>query len=109
VYHQKGEAIPEGWAYDAEGRPTTDAACRVEADMSTIKVGALYQNFSLAVFRRARHAHFAFETQVKFLGERALPTMLWLRLRVHIKRYATGGKRTRRSTSLGTSQCQTVM
>jgi LDH2 family malate/lactate/ureidoglycolate dehydrogenase len=26
VYHQKGSAIPEGWAFDAEGRPTTDAA-----------------------------------------------------------------------------------
>jgi LDH2 family malate/lactate/ureidoglycolate dehydrogenase len=26
VYHQKGEPIPEGWATDAEGRPTTDAA-----------------------------------------------------------------------------------
>ena len=26
VYHQKGRAIPEGWAYDAQGRPTTDAA-----------------------------------------------------------------------------------
>src|SRR5207302_3398629 len=26
VYHQKGHAIPEGWAFDAEGQPTTDAA-----------------------------------------------------------------------------------
>lgn len=26
VYHQKGFAIPEGWAFDAEGNPTTDAA-----------------------------------------------------------------------------------
>jgi LDH2 family malate/lactate/ureidoglycolate dehydrogenase len=26
VYHQKGSAIPEGWAFDAEGNPTTDAA-----------------------------------------------------------------------------------
>lgn len=26
VYHQKGSAIPEGWAFDAEGQPTTDAA-----------------------------------------------------------------------------------
>jgi LDH2 family malate/lactate/ureidoglycolate dehydrogenase len=25
VYHQKGHPIPEGWAFDAEGRPTTDA------------------------------------------------------------------------------------
>ena len=24
VYHQKGHAIPEGWAFDAEGNPTTD-------------------------------------------------------------------------------------
>jgi LDH2 family malate/lactate/ureidoglycolate dehydrogenase len=26
VYHQKGSPIPEGWAYDARGEPTTDAA-----------------------------------------------------------------------------------
>lgn len=26
VYHQKGLAIPEGWAFDADGNPTTDAA-----------------------------------------------------------------------------------
>lgn len=26
VYHQKGFAIPEGWAFDADGNPTTDAA-----------------------------------------------------------------------------------
>jgi LDH2 family malate/lactate/ureidoglycolate dehydrogenase len=26
VYHQKGVPIPEGWAYDADGRPTTDSA-----------------------------------------------------------------------------------
>jgi LDH2 family malate/lactate/ureidoglycolate dehydrogenase len=24
VYHQKGRQIPEGWAYDEQGRPTTD-------------------------------------------------------------------------------------
>jgi LDH2 family malate/lactate/ureidoglycolate dehydrogenase len=24
VYHQKGHAIPDGWAFDAEGNPTTD-------------------------------------------------------------------------------------
>jgi LDH2 family malate/lactate/ureidoglycolate dehydrogenase len=26
VYHQKGSPIPEGWAFDAQGEPTTDAA-----------------------------------------------------------------------------------
>ena len=26
VYHQKGHAIPEGWAFDKDGLPTTDAA-----------------------------------------------------------------------------------
>jgi LDH2 family malate/lactate/ureidoglycolate dehydrogenase len=26
IYHQKGLAIPEGWAFDQEGRPTTDTA-----------------------------------------------------------------------------------
>jgi LDH2 family malate/lactate/ureidoglycolate dehydrogenase len=26
VYHQKGQPIPEGWAFDSDGAPTTDAA-----------------------------------------------------------------------------------
>jgi LDH2 family malate/lactate/ureidoglycolate dehydrogenase len=26
VYHQKGSPLPEGWAFDADGQPTTDAA-----------------------------------------------------------------------------------
>jgi (2R)-3-sulfolactate dehydrogenase (NADP+) len=32
--HQGGEDIPEGWALDAEGRPTTDAAAALEGSMS---------------------------------------------------------------------------
>jgi LDH2 family malate/lactate/ureidoglycolate dehydrogenase len=30
VFRQKGEPIPEGWAFDAEGRPTTDPARALE-------------------------------------------------------------------------------
>ena len=30
VYAQKGAALPEGWAFDAEGRPTTDAAAALD-------------------------------------------------------------------------------
>jgi LDH2 family malate/lactate/ureidoglycolate dehydrogenase len=30
VYRQKGFPIPEGWAFDAEGNPTTDAAAAME-------------------------------------------------------------------------------
>ncbi len=30
IYAQKGQAIPEGWAFDAEGRPTTDAVAALE-------------------------------------------------------------------------------
>jgi LDH2 family malate/lactate/ureidoglycolate dehydrogenase len=30
VYHQKGSAIPNGWAFDKEGRPTTDAAAALD-------------------------------------------------------------------------------
>ena len=29
VYQQKGHPIPEGWAYDVEGRPTTDPAAAI--------------------------------------------------------------------------------
>jgi LDH2 family malate/lactate/ureidoglycolate dehydrogenase len=30
VYHQKGHAIPEGWAFDADGLATTDAAAALQ-------------------------------------------------------------------------------
>ena len=30
VYHQKGHRIPDGWAFDAEGAPTNDAAVAME-------------------------------------------------------------------------------
>ncbi|MEX0853774.1 MAG: Ldh family oxidoreductase [Bauldia sp.] len=30
VYHQKGAPIPEGWSFDADGNPTTDAAQALE-------------------------------------------------------------------------------
>jgi LDH2 family malate/lactate/ureidoglycolate dehydrogenase len=30
VYHQKGFPIPDGWAFDADGNPTTDAAKALE-------------------------------------------------------------------------------
>jgi len=30
VYHQKGSPIPSGWAFDKEGRPTTDAAAALD-------------------------------------------------------------------------------
>jgi LDH2 family malate/lactate/ureidoglycolate dehydrogenase len=30
VYHQKGHKIPEGWAYDEDGEPTTDTAAALK-------------------------------------------------------------------------------
>ena len=36
VYAQKGAPIPEGWALDAEGRPTTDAAAAMKGLISPI-------------------------------------------------------------------------
>jgi LDH2 family malate/lactate/ureidoglycolate dehydrogenase len=30
VYHQKGSPIPPGWAFDTDGRPTTDAGAALE-------------------------------------------------------------------------------
>lgn len=32
--HQKGETIPEGWALDSDGRPTTDAAAALAGTMT---------------------------------------------------------------------------
>jgi LDH2 family malate/lactate/ureidoglycolate dehydrogenase len=36
IYHQKGLAIPEGWAFDAAGRPTTDAAAALDGLLQPI-------------------------------------------------------------------------
>ena len=36
VYHQKGAAIPPNWAFDTEGKPTTDAAKALEGLMQPI-------------------------------------------------------------------------
>jgi LDH2 family malate/lactate/ureidoglycolate dehydrogenase len=30
IHHQKGEPVPEGWALDRDGRPTTDAAAAID-------------------------------------------------------------------------------
>jgi LDH2 family malate/lactate/ureidoglycolate dehydrogenase len=36
VYHQKGLTLPEGWALDREGRPTTDPAAAIEGLLAPI-------------------------------------------------------------------------
>jgi LDH2 family malate/lactate/ureidoglycolate dehydrogenase len=36
VYHQKGVAIPPNWAFDREGRPTTDPAVAIEGLLQPI-------------------------------------------------------------------------
>jgi LDH2 family malate/lactate/ureidoglycolate dehydrogenase len=46
IYHQKGEPIPENWAFDALGRPTTDTAAALEGTLQPI--GA-YKGVALAV------------------------------------------------------------
>ena len=46
VYHQKGEAIPAGWAFDKNGRPTTDAAAALDGLIQPI--GA-FKGLGLAV------------------------------------------------------------
>ncbi|MCW5982233.1 MAG: Ldh family oxidoreductase [Bryobacteraceae bacterium] len=46
IYHQKGLPLPEGWALDAEGRPTTDAAAALEGLLRPI---GGYKGYSLAL------------------------------------------------------------
>ena len=46
VFHQKGLAIPEGWAFDATGRPTTDAATALNGLLRPI---GDYKGVNLAV------------------------------------------------------------
>ena len=36
VYHQKGLALPEGWALDRQGRPTTDPAVAIDGLLAPI-------------------------------------------------------------------------
>ena len=36
IHHQKGLPIPEGWALDCEGRPTTDAAAALDGLLQPI-------------------------------------------------------------------------
>jgi LDH2 family malate/lactate/ureidoglycolate dehydrogenase len=36
VYHQEGRSLPEGWALDREGRPTTDPAAAMEGLLQPI-------------------------------------------------------------------------
>lgn len=36
VYHQKGQPLPEGWAFDADGMPTTDPAAALVGLISPI-------------------------------------------------------------------------
>ena len=46
VYHQKGSPIPEGWAFDTDGQPTTDAAAALDGLIQPI--GA-FKGLGLAV------------------------------------------------------------
>ena len=46
IYHQKGSAIPEGWAFDAEGQPTTDAAAALKGFIQPI---GQYKGVALAM------------------------------------------------------------
>lgn len=46
VYHQKGLPIPEGWAFDANGQPTTDAARAIDGLLQPI---GMFKGVGLAV------------------------------------------------------------
>ncbi|MHB2167842.1 Ldh family oxidoreductase [Alsobacter sp. R-9] len=71
---QKGEAIPEGWALDAEGRPTTDAGAALAGTMVAMgdaKGAALA--FMVEVLAAALvGSHFAFEAS-SFLDDKGGP------------------------------------
>ncbi len=46
VYHQKGLSIPEGWAYDANGNPTTDSGAALDGLLQPI---GGYKGVALAI------------------------------------------------------------
>ncbi|MFN3855483.1 MAG: Ldh family oxidoreductase [Phreatobacter sp.] len=71
---QKGEAIPEGWALDAEGRPTTDPEAALKGTMVALG-GAKGATLALMVEVLAAAltgAHLAFEAS-SFLDEKGPP------------------------------------
>jgi (2R)-3-sulfolactate dehydrogenase (NADP+) len=74
---QKGEAIPEGWANDAEGRPTTDARAALKGTVLPIG-GAKGAALALMVEILAASltgANHAFEATSLFDGEGAPPAL----------------------------------
>lgn len=71
---QKGEAIPEGWALDAEGRPTTDPGAALQGTMVALG-GAKGATLALMVEVLAAAltgAHLAFEAS-SFLDDKGPP------------------------------------
>lgn len=71
---QKGEAIPEGWALDADGRPTTDPEAALKGTMVALG-GAKGATLALMVEVLAAAltgAHLAFEAS-SFLDEKGPP------------------------------------
>jgi (2R)-3-sulfolactate dehydrogenase (NADP+) len=71
---QKGEAIPDGWALDKDGRPTTDADAALAGTMSALgdakgaALALMVEVFSAALVG----THFAFEAS-SFLDEKGGP------------------------------------
>jgi (2R)-3-sulfolactate dehydrogenase (NADP+) len=71
---QKGEAIPEGWALDAEGHPTTDAAAALAGTMVPLgdAKGATLAMMVEILAAALVGAHFAFEAS-SFLDDKGGP------------------------------------
>jgi (2R)-3-sulfolactate dehydrogenase (NADP+) len=71
---RKGEPIPEGWALDAEGRPTTDARAALEGSHAADRGGEQPQGRDAGAGRRALvtaliGAQFGFEASSFFVDE----------------------------------------
>ncbi|MGI9406660.1 MAG: Ldh family oxidoreductase [Hyphomicrobiaceae bacterium] len=90
---QAGESIPEGWASDAEGNPTTDANAALKGTLTPIG-GAKGASLALMVEILAvalTGANFAFEASSFFDGEGPAPNVGQLLIAIDPAAFAGGG------------------
>ena len=75
VAAQKGESIPEGWAVDAQGRPTTDARAAMAGTMLPMgdAKGAQLVLMVEILAAALSAAHFGYEASSFFTGEGEAP------------------------------------
>lgn len=101
--HKAGEPIPEGWALDGEGRPTTDPAAALEGSMVPIgeAKGAALVLVVEILSAALTGSHFGFEASSFFDDKGGAPGIGQLLLAIDPDRLSGGGFAERMVTILG--------